>query len=843
MSADAIAHGVILGLVYAMLGVGVVLVYRVSGVVNFAHGEVGALGATVLAKLVLDEHWPFAVTLPIVLTLGGAIGAATEVLIARRLAHRPRLVLLVATIGLTQLVLVVHLLLPGIRVVAPFPTLVHRRLAVGPVVLRGPDFVVLAFVPAVVVALWLWLTRTPSGRALRAVGDNRDAAELAGMRPARVAVAAWATAGALATLAAVLADPLQGVVAGRPSEALGVGLLLRALAAGVVGRLRSLPLALAGGVAVGLIQAAANSGHVDPAVADLCLLLFVLGVVLLRPAETGSRRGDAELARVPPVVRRTFAPIALVASAAAVPLVIGRSSQLFSLSRVALYALVGLSLVVLTGWAGQLSLGQFALVGVGTFSAAILERHGVPFWLTLPLAVFAGGAVSAAIGLPALRLRGMELAVTTLALAVACSGWLFTRSWLLDRAGVATVNRARFVRGPAAYYELCIAALGAAVALVLWIRRSTFGRSLLAVRSDERRAAALGVPPVATKLAAFALAGGLAALAGALLGGLRVHSSPADFGPGESLRIVAITVIGGAGSAAGAVLGAAVVLGVPAIFGSTTIAGLLPSGIGLLALALAFPSGLAGLIPRPRPRSRPRLLPLPLPLPLPRERPRPDTSAPHTPLRAPPDRGGELRVEEVTVRFGGRVALDHVTLHVAAGEVVGLVGANGAGKSTMLDVVSGFVVPAQGTVALDGRSVLHLRPSARAKAGIGRVVQDAHVFQDLTGGEVMQLAGGAPGAGFDVACQDLPTGKRRLLEVAAAAARHPVLLLLDEPTAGLAADELEELVALLMVLRGEAMSILLVEHDLATVARVADRVVHLEVGRLAAVGASPDPLR
>jgi ABC-type branched-subunit amino acid transport system permease subunit len=606
--ADALTHGVILGLVYGVLAAGLVLVYRASGVVNFAHGEAGALGAAVLAKLVLDEHWSFVLALPVVLALGGIIGALSEVCIARRLVNRPRLALLVATIGLSQVLLVAQLLLPKINEVAAYPTPVHRQLSIGSVTLNGPDFVAIAVVPAIVVGLAIWLLRTPSGRALRAASDNPDAARLAGIRPHRVALMAWVLAGVVSTATAIVANPLQGVTVGQQTQSVGVGLLVRALVAALVGRLQSLSLAIAGGVAVGVLQAVADSGHMSQSAVDLVLLLAALGLVLARPSERSARTkpGEGELVAAAPPHRGRIPvsnlAVGLVVGAAALPIVAGRASELFSLSRVVLYAVVGVSVVILTGWAGQLSLGQFAIVGIGTFAAAAFEAHGLPFWVGVPLTAAVGAGISLLVGIPALRARGLDLAVTTLALAVACSSWLFTQSWLLGSGGVVVVQPGRLIgidlRGPLAYYETTVAVLAVALVGAGAVRRGGLGRRLLAVRANERRAAALGVSPTASKLAAFALAGALAGVAGALLAGLRVRSGAADFGPQESLQVVAVAVIGGAGSAEGAVLGAVFVLGVPAIFGDTTVAGLLPSGLGLLLLVLLFPGGLLELVHR-----------------------------------------------------------------------------------------------------------------------------------------------------------------------------------------------------------------------------------------------------
>jgi len=595
-----------------------------------------------------------------------------------------------------------------------------------------------------------------------------------------------------------------------------------------------------------------------------------------------------------------------------VPLLAGRSSQLFSLSRVALYAVVGLSVVVLTGWAGQLSLGQFAVVGIGTFGAAALEAHGVPFWVTVPLAGLLGAGVSFLVGVPALRARGLDLAVTTLALAVACSSWLFTQSWLLQSGGVALVNRGRLLgldlRGPLAYYEVCVACLAAALVAVVALRRSDLGRRLLAVRSNERRAAAAGVSPAWSKLWAFAVAGVLAGVAGALLAGLRVRSGPTDFGPDESLQVVALAVIGGAGSAVGAVVGAVFVLGVPAIFGDTTVAGLLPSGIGLLVLVLAFPGGLVelgtrawGLLPgvgripgadgirgllapaRRRPVA-PEGIATPPPATPPPATPPPATPPPATPPPAtrpslaatavPFGRGrgrpsaligsrvsASLVVSGLTVRFGGRVALDDVGLSVAAGEVLGLIGANGAGKSTLLDVVSGFIAPDAGRVVVADRDLAGLSPAQRARVGIGRVLQDARLFDDLVLAEAVMVGASAFGGDrarraaeavdllglgpySDVPCQRLSTGTRRLAELACAIAGDPSLLLLDEPTAGLAQREAEAFGPLLSRLRAElGVTVVLVEHDVPLVVSVADRLVCLGAGSVIASGAPDDVVR
>lgn len=851
LSADVLAHGIVLGLVYGLLAVGLVLVYRASGVINFAYGESGALGAAILAKLVLDDGWSWYAALPVVLVVGAALGAVTELVVARRLADRPRVALLVATIGLSQLLLVAQLLIPRVHHLAPFPGPIHRHLVIGPVRIGGPDFAALAAVPALVVGLVIWLGRTPSGRGLQAARDNGDAALLAGVQTGRLSMLAWAVAGVLATATAVLSNPLQGVIVGRPTEALGAGLLVRALAAGLVGRLRSLPVALGAGVVIGIIQAAADARSSDPSWADAVLLAVVLVSLLVlhrRDPQRGDTRGEGELVRVPPVGAlrvRSWSTLVVaagaVAAAVALPLVASRSSQLFFLSRLTVFGIVGLSLVVLTGWAGQVSLGQFALVGMGTFGAALLQGAGVPFWATVPAVGVGGAIVAVTIGVPALRARGLELAVATLALAVACRSWLFTRAALSGPDGVVTVQRGRLggldLRGPLAYYEACLAVFGLGAAGVVAVRRGTLGRALLAVRSNETRAASIGLSPARVKLTAYALAGLLAGVAGGLLAGLRVRSGAADFGPEESLRILAVAVIGGAGSVAGVVAGALVVLGLPAIFGDTTIAGLLPSGIGLLVLVLVSPGGIAELASRLRSPAAARS----------------GSATPRMPA-AVSERGGvSLVLHDVVVAYGGRVALDHVELAIGAGRSVGVIGANGAGKTTLLDVISG-TVPMSGAVELNGVDLHGWSPARRARSGVGRTLQDGRLFDDLTLGEALMIAAAGDrgsrrarvaevvelfglGAMVGTPGQALSTGVRRLGELACTVVRRPGLVLLDEPTAGLAQREVEALIPVLSGLRRAlGATLIVVDHDVGLVVAVTDRLVCLGAGRVLADG-------
>ena len=896
IAAETVVTGATTGLVYAVLGAGLVLVYRATRVVNFAYGEIGALGAAILAELVLDQGWNFFLALPAVLAVGGALGAAIELGVIRRLFRAPRLIVLVATIGVAQLVFVLQLILPGIERTARYPTPIDATLDIGGVQLRSEHFMVMVFAPAVIAAIGYLLTRTRHGIAIRAAAENADRAELVGISTKRVSTTVWVVAGVLATLTAVLVNPLRGTIVGIPTQALGPSLLLRALASGLVGGMVSLPRTLVGGVVVGVVEAVIFVNVRTLGAADAVLFVAVLLLVLLR---RGTLASDEEGSwSLTPRVKAVPARLAelwwvprlnlLVALGALVlalllPLVFTSASQLFLFSRVLLYAIAALSVTVLIGWAGQLSLGQMAFGGVGAFVTAGLVTRGMPFGLAIGYATVAGVAVALFIGFPALRVRGLFLAVTTLAFALAARGWLFTRPALIGDSALASVTRGEWLgidfRSERVYYYVCLLALVASVFVVWRLRASGIGRAIVAVRDNERAAAAATISPAAAKLTAFAVAGGLAALAGALLGGLRVQFGADAFPPEESLRVVAMTVIGGLGSIGGAVLGAVYVIGLPALFGHNATVGLATSGIGLLLLLLYLPGGLVQMVHRARDAVLAAL-----------EQRLPSAAAPDRPARtrvttAPrhdhPADGVDadvpaLRAVGITVDFGGRRALDDVTVEAQPGEIVGLIGSNGAGKSTLMNVVSGFVTPSAGVVELFGTDVTALPSHDRAAKSVGRVFQDARLFGDLTVRETVQVAleahapselvpsllGLAPSRRAEAAkaadaaahiaflgldryadafVADLSTGTRRIVELCCLLAQGARLLLLDEPTAGVAQRETEAFGPLIKRIQQElGATVVIIEHDIPLVMSLSDRVYCLAAGQCIAEGLPED---
>jgi len=891
---QSIFSGVMQGLTYGVIAIGLILIYRSTQVFNFAIVEMGTFAAALMARLVINWGVDYWVALVACLIVGALLGAAIELIVVRRLFRSPRVVLFVATIGVAQLLLFFQFVLPKFDTYSSFPTAftLDKPWHVLGLDIQSAQVLVLAIVPLLAIALTIFLNHTKYGMAIRASAANPDAARLSSISPKRMSTIVWTVAGFLAALSMILTIPLTSSTT-TDTITVGPGVLLRAIVAALIGSMRSMPRALVGGVAIGVTEAILYYNYPSQ-VGLLDGVLFVAVLVIL--LVSGRRDRDTEHVdnwsfspRVRPVpanlqgfwivrnLPRLGTAFALFA-AVAFPFVVTHPSQQLLFSRVLIYALLTLSLTVLTGWAGQLSLGQFALAGAGAFGTAALMRDGFTFGEALVVVTVIGMIGALVIGAPALRLRGLFLAVATLAFGIAAASWLFPRPFLLPGGLSVQVHRGELLgidlTSQRTYYFLCLVVLAAAIFFVVQLRRSGVGRSFIAVRDNEQAAAGLALSPVRAKLTAFVIAGGLATLAGGLLAGLLVEFAPERFGPNEtlsSLSIVAMAVIGGLSSIPGAVLGALWVVGIPSLAPSSPEVALFTSGAGLLILLLYFPAGLVQVLYS----ARDLLFGwLGRKLPPAAEAPRAPvaTGKRLTPRRAAPvDAAVALEVRGLTVRFGKRVVVDHVDLRVAAHETVGLIGANGAGKTTLMNAVGGFL-PSQGAVILEGRDVSRASPPRRAALGLGRSFQHARLFADLTVRETIAVAleSGAHagplavgltlprarrferakraqaeeivaflglGGYADRFINELSTGTRRIVELACLVAVEPRVMCLDEPTAGIAQRETEAFGPLILRVREELhASLLVIEHDMPLVMGISDRIYCLEAGRVISEG-------
>ncbi len=905
ISQQSVLVGLVTGLAYAALAAGFVLVYRSTGVLNFAHAETGALCVGVFLYLLVNVNLNWWVAYVLAVLLGGFIGLCTELIVVRRLFHAPRLVLLIATIGVAQLLTFIKFNLPTVSSPGPIPLPFSRVFEpTSSLRILPREYVVLIVIPLVILALAWFLGRTRFGLAVRATASNGDTARVYGTSPKTTSTIVWVIGGCLAAATAILFAPYTiSNAAAAGTSALGASLLLRAVTVGLIARMQSLPLVLVGGLAVGLIEQIVANNSSRRAV-DVYLFIAVLIVVLFVKR---SRTEDASWSLSPqlrPVPHRLkdvlwvkhFNLIGfglLFGAFALFGLIVDSNSQLFTWTGILVTAIVVVSLSLLTGWAGQLSLGQFAFVGLGAMTmVTFTQGNELPFieyaftmsWgLALVFSVIVGVVAAIIIGIPALRVKGLFLAVATLAFAIAAANWILLRDVF---TGGSTTTRpvAKPVLGPIdlgesrkAYFFFCLLCLILVSALVSRIRRTGIGRNLIAVRENEQAAAAVTVNPNRVKLIAFALSGGIAAFAGALFITLNSAIQPASvFGPDKSIQVITIAIIGGLGSVAGPVLGALWVVGLPSFWDDPPgVIVLLTSSIGLLILLMYFPGGIQQLVytardailaAADRSRGEPEL---------PERRvvhalPTRTTGAIDLPPGVP-----ALKTEGVSVQFGGNRAVNDVAFHVMPNELVGLIGTNGAGKSTLLNAVSGFV-PSTGSIEVLGNEVNNLSAHKRHEMGLGRGFQAAKLYPDLTVRETLMVALEAREStklvptllGFPSARASerrkrseaddiidflglghfsesyvaaLSTGTRRIVELGGLLAVDAQVLLLDEPTGGVAQKETEAFGPLIRRIQQELQAaVVVIEHDMPLVMSISDRVYCLESGEVIAEGAPED---
>jgi len=612
---DIIVLGLAIGMGSALLAVGLVLIYKANRVINLAHGELGAFTVAMMLALTINADWNYWAALATSLAATALLSAWVERIILRRLFRSPRVILLIATIGVAQLIIVLRLVIPKPKLASSelaglfggagdFPVPFHfDPIPFGNIVLHPGHILALIVGPLLALAVFAFLRWSPYGIALRAAAENAPRARLLGIPVRRVSTVAWVVAGLLSGVASVLLAPIIGFSS---TEAVGLPILMRGLAAATIARMESVGIAFAVGLGLGVADQVVFYSTGRSGLTDLILFVFVAAALVARRRAKG-RAGVSEESSWESVEPVRPLPIEIaahprwravaragklagVATVAALPFVLGPSST-FLLATVFLVAAVAVSMTVLTGWAGQMSLGQWAIAGVGgVFGSQLVVEMGLPFWFAFVLAAAAGGVVALLLGLPALRLEGSALAVMTLAFAVAAASWLFDEPWFkaegfFPRPLYLTIRW---------YFAVALAFLVITVAVMGAIRRSRVGRNMIAVRDNPAQAAAMGVNVVRTKLGAFAISGVLAAGAGFLWAAGVELADGSVFPAIRSLSIVAAVVIGGLGSTAGAILGALYMLVIP-YWVSDLIpnAGLLTTGFGLLLLLLMLPGGLA----------------------------------------------------------------------------------------------------------------------------------------------------------------------------------------------------------------------------------------------------------
>jgi branched-chain amino acid transport system permease protein len=614
--------GACLGALYGLMAVGIILIYRANRIVNFAAGSMGALPAVFAMTLMVVHGLHYFLALPIAIVGGAVVGGLIDVLIVRRFATAPRLILTVVTIGAAQLLAFFTLLTPGWLGAERLPDVIRTPFTeyaffYGRQPITGDQFVALGGVVLCAVLLGAFFRYTRLGIAVRASAENADRASLLGIPVRRVGTVAWVLAGTFSAITVFLRGPIVGLPLGGLA---GAEVLLFALAAAVIARMERLPVAIGAGMIIGVVDQSSVFATGRSSQGAAVMLFVILGALLVqrgvmsRAHDTGVATWQAvkELRTIPPELRdvrevriaRATVITLVVAAFVLAPFYVGEANISFATAAL-IWAMVGVSLVILTGWAGQISLGQFAFVGVGALVAGhLVANHNQDFFVVLAAGGLAGALVAIIVGIPALRIQGLFLAVTTLAFAAFTQFWLLNRSYffgrhMLPEDGARVTRPLLFERidlaEPRAFYWFCLVFLALTLAAATSFRRHRSGRVLIAVRDNPRAAASYSINLARARLAAFAVSGFIAAVAGVLNAYELGAVDAGTYGTANSLFAFAITVVGGISSLVGGVLAGVLSQGIGILAANLNIRelSLLVTGPGLIVILMFLPGGIA----------------------------------------------------------------------------------------------------------------------------------------------------------------------------------------------------------------------------------------------------------
>jgi len=622
---DIVLQGLVFGVANGLLAAGIVLVYMSNRAINVAQGELGAFAVAVMFALSNRADFPYPAALACALAATALLGVLIEKTVIRRLFTSPRLIVLIATIGVAQVITAMRAGVPKPRNAGgddvvfggasqfPLPFEIEP-IVFGRVVLQTGHVLVLVVGPLVALALFAFLRWSPYGIALRAAAENGQRARLLGIPVRRVSTLAWVLAALLSASAAILLAPVVGYSS---DAAVGLSLLFRGLAAATIAGLTSVGTAFGVGLALGVADQVIYFWSGQAGLTDVVLFLALMAALLARrdllrqatsAAESAPDTGEpirplpVAVTRNPRWANASFLTRTLAAGLVVLMPFVLSSANTYFLATTVLLCTAVVSVTVLTGWAGQLSLGQWAVAALGgLLGMQLYSEHGVPFPLALLLAVVLGGGLAAVIGLPALRLQGVNVAVVTLGFAVTGSSWLFTRDWVRPSQDLQLPG----YLGTKTLYAGAFLVLGLTLLTARVVDGAQLGRAIRAVRENPVQASSMGISVVRTKLIAFALSGAMASAAGFLYIAALGSGDPSAFPTSTSLALLAAAVIGGLGSLSGAVVGGAYIFGVQYFAAQwfpehAAVISLLSTGIGLLALVLYMPGGLIRPITRGR---------------------------------------------------------------------------------------------------------------------------------------------------------------------------------------------------------------------------------------------------
>jgi ABC-type branched-subunit amino acid transport system ATPase component/branched-subunit amino acid ABC-type transport system permease component len=881
-----IVTGLVTGAVYGLAATGLVLTYRTSGIFNFAQGAVAAAAAYFFywLNVVNGLNWLLSLVLGVFI-LGPIMGLGFERL-ARYLAMERTAMKIVGTVG-------VILLVEGLSTVK-FGTDPLQQpqyfpggsdvFKVGGVNVSYGQLIVIIVSLVAVVGLYGLLRFTQAGTAMRAVVDDPDLVGLHGTSPRRVRTVAWIIGITFAALSGVLVSPTIGVEA-----ILLTYLVVQAFGAAAIGTFSNIPLTYLGGLILGVASAISTKWVLNiswlSGLPESLPFIFLFVVLLVTPRRKLAIPPRPERRpRVPwhgPPAGRLTLMVVFLALLAIVPTFAGVDLTFYTIGLTQGVMVLSLGLLVRT--AGLVSLSQvaFAAIGAVAFSQFALNFH-IPWLIAVLLGALMVVPVAGLLAIPAIRLSGLFLALATFGFGLLVEQMFYPTSFMFTTAGAGkAMPRPSFASGDTAFYFVVLAFLIGVALLMEAIHRARLGRLLEGISESPLSLSTLGLGTTTTRVLVFCVSGFIAGIGGILYGCTVNVASSADphYSSFESLVLLALLALSPLRTpwyAIFAVIGAVI----PAYWTSSNAPNWLNAIFGFFALMVAIQGGspvmpvrLQHLIERyfgwwPQRWKR--------------------AATPGGPESAGPesveDRGthaadGGLTITDLTVRFGGNVAVSELSVSAPVGRVTGLIGPNGAGKTTTFNAASGLLRPSSGRVVLNGTDVTHIGPPGRGARGLGRTFQIMQLCDSLTVHDNVRLgceAGQARGRPLqqlmarpaerrqadrrtvdamqicgitDLAEQqvgDLSTGRRRMVDLARCLAGSFEIILLDEPSSGLDPAETALVASTLrQVVEQRGIGVLIVEHDMSLIMDICDHIYVMDYGRMlfegdpAQVAASP----
>jgi ABC-type branched-subunit amino acid transport system ATPase component/branched-subunit amino acid ABC-type transport system permease component len=850
------------GAVYGLAAVGLVLTYKTTGIFNFALGALATVSAYVMYALFVQDGWSWVPAAAVAVLIAGPLMGLLLELIARRLQGTSLTLRIAATVGLLLAIEgALTLLYPPTELRSVPVFLGQHNVSLGGTNVQVAQILTFAFAVSVTAVVWAWMRFTRRGIAMRAVVDNPELLAFVGTSPTVTRRWAWVVGITLAAACGVLFAPLL------PLDPVQLTfLVVAAFGAAAIGMFSSLPMSFAGGLIVGVLSALCTKWFTSGVLAGLAasmpfVVLFVVLLVfpkrrLLGPAFTVAQSRPTWQA---PAAAHLLAGLVVLVALCFVPSFAGVHLTDWTTALALVVVFLGLGLLVRTS--GQVSLAQVSFMAIGAAAFSHLTiGSGVPWFLALVLAGLIAVPIGALLAVPAIRLGGLYLALATLGFGLLLQSMFYSESFMFGASNLGlNMPRPGIAQSDTSYYFLVLALATAAAALVTLLNRGRLGRLLRGLADSPTALETNGVSVTVTKVIVFCLSAFLAAVGGALAGSAAGNISPESYAPLLSLTFFALIIIVAGREPWYAILAALGWAVVPSYVSGSKVSTVLQIVFGASAILVALAGRAGGEVPVPLRRAIDGAFGR---VHVPALRRRGAPAAERVARVAP----GELRVEHLTVRFGGVLAVDALDLKAPTGRITGLIGPNGAGKTTTFNACSGLVRPSEGTVFLNGRDVTRRGPAVRADLGLGRTFQRMELFESLTVRENVAIGAEGSRAGTNpfshlisrrrddeevrVATKDalelcslvelgdspiveLSTGQRRLVELARCLAGPYQILLLDEPSSGLDHAETRRFGAVVQrVVQQRGIGVLLVEHDMSLVLGICEYIYVLDFGEL-----------